>query len=396
MTNYYTEFNLDPNASCETLCAQLFKEKRKWITRQNANSMEKRQEAERKVLLIEEASKIFSDKLAKEKYDVELMRERKKNGGAPAPAPQPQPVPQPQPTQQGWTIDRVLEVAKQNQDSGNSIYNIDLCRQAISHGMENVGIYNYLARAYWENGNIQNAAVTLEAAMQKYPNEWTLYYNIALMYLSETTKYKEAREYIDKLMTMEPNDTDVKVLDIYCMILTGQIDAAEAKIQDHLRENPTDQRYREGVANAYLQYSDKFLTQASNGGAYYPTQEAYSSALYYRKKANELNPNERTNEIVQRTLGHGKRKIDKESKVVVIGMAIVGIFCMPFGILLWLAAAALGYFTFIPVWKTECMELSNHRNIANMITHALYKVVGVYLRFQWWLIRTFFEIFLHV
>lgn len=396
MTNYYTEFNLDPNASCETLCAQLFKEKRKWITRQNANSMEKRQEAERKVLLIEEASKIFSDKLAKEKYDVELMRERKKNGGAPAPAPQPQPVPQPQPTQQSWTLERLLEVAKQNHDSGNSLYNIDLCRQAIAHGMEDSEIYNFLARAYWENGNIQNAAVTFETAIQKYPTETVLYYNIAVMYLNETNKYKEAREYINKAMEMSPNHANIKGLDIYCMLLTGHVNEAETKVQDYLRDNPSDQKYRSSVADAYLLYSDRFLTQASNGGAYFATQEAYDSALYYRKKANELDPNERTNEVVQRTLGHGKRKIDKESKVVVIGMAIVGIFCMPFGILLWLAAAALGYFTFIPVWKTDCMELSNHRNIANMITHALYKVVGVYLRFQWWLIRTFFEIFFHV
>lgn len=399
MINYYIEFGLNQSSSCEELCAQLFKEKKKWITRQNANSIEKRQEAERKVLLIEEASKIFSDKLAKEKYDFNLMREEKRTGGsqgaqATQPAPQPQPGTRSQ--HSGMTVEEAVDIAQKNYDSGYSSKNIDFCQRVIASGLEAAALYNYLGLAYWEVDDLQNAASTFAAAIEKYPDVATLYSNLGSLYLTSTTQYGTARIYIDRALELDPGDSFAQYLDIYYMFLTGEVDAAEEKIQAHILQNPFDTEFKERAANAYLNYSDKFLIQADNGDAYFPSQEAYDSVLYYRKKANEILSNQRTKEIVERTEKAGKRTIEKETRIVLIGLGVLGLLSLPVGILWWIGAVVLGYFAYIPAWKAYAMDLSGKRNIANTIAHVLYKVASVIIRIYYWIFRFLLSLLLGI
>lgn len=72
MKNYYEEFNLDSSMDSKTICEILFKTKKTWSKRQNAAELEKRQEAERKVILINEAIDIFSNLEKRKEYDNEL------------------------------------------------------------------------------------------------------------------------------------------------------------------------------------------------------------------------------------------------------------------------------------------------------------------------------------
>ena len=74
MVNYYEEFELNPGMSCQAICEALFEAKKKWGKRQNAADLDKRQEAERKVTLIDEAMAAFSDETKKRAYDEELSR----------------------------------------------------------------------------------------------------------------------------------------------------------------------------------------------------------------------------------------------------------------------------------------------------------------------------------
>lgn len=401
MTNYYTEFNLDPNASCETLCAQLLQAKKKWINRQNANSVEKRQEAERKVVLIEEASKAFADEASKTAYDRALAQASQNAGGAPQQQAQARPQQQQQPTQpqqqQGWTVERVVDTAAQNQMSGRFSANIELCRQAIAHGMEDPNIYTYLAIAYSEIGNIQNALVTMETGLKKFPDEWSLYFNICSMYLHNTNQYGVVRKYLDKLKAWDIERDAVLGMELEYLLFSGQVDAAEANIQAHLRENPSDNEYKEGAAKAYQLYANKFMAKAANGKTYYPTQEAYDSALYYRKKAHELYPSDTTQQLLNEMAEAGKRKMDRETKIAIIGLVVIGLCILPLGLLFWIAAAALAYFTYIPAWQTESVELSGNQNAINAkgIAHVLYKIGSVVARFQRWVLRTLLDIFFH-
>lgn len=74
MKNYYEEFSLDPSMDSKTICEILFKTKKMWSKRQNAAELEKRQEAERKVVLINDAIELFSDSSKRNEYDIELRK----------------------------------------------------------------------------------------------------------------------------------------------------------------------------------------------------------------------------------------------------------------------------------------------------------------------------------
>lgn len=75
MKDYYKEFSLDKTKSSEELLDELFKQRKKWMQRQNASSMEKQQEAKEKVKLIDEAQETFATESSKKAYDEKLERE---------------------------------------------------------------------------------------------------------------------------------------------------------------------------------------------------------------------------------------------------------------------------------------------------------------------------------
>lgn len=77
MINYYEEFNLNPNMSIEEINAALFEAKKTWSRKQNSPNLERRQEAERKVVEIDECSKILTDSDKRKQYDAELMAEQR-------------------------------------------------------------------------------------------------------------------------------------------------------------------------------------------------------------------------------------------------------------------------------------------------------------------------------
>ena len=76
MTNYYVELGLDRSASIETLEQELKALKKKWTSRaSSAPNTEKRQQAERMVDLIREASETLLIKDNKAKYDKQLDKD---------------------------------------------------------------------------------------------------------------------------------------------------------------------------------------------------------------------------------------------------------------------------------------------------------------------------------
>lgn len=77
--NYYELLELNQNSSVDEIKAQLKKAKRLWNNRKNAPTMEARQEAERKVELIQLAEKVFIDENAKLSYDKSIAPKVKPN-----------------------------------------------------------------------------------------------------------------------------------------------------------------------------------------------------------------------------------------------------------------------------------------------------------------------------
>lgn len=399
MVNYYEEFNLDPNMSGEDICAALFQEKKKWIHRQNANDLNKRQLAEQKIALIEEAAVIFSDKLKRDQYDLKMLKGKKKAGAKG----------QQQTAQQNYdqnagaqsdsqeahdsNIETIIANAKSYYESGNSNNTIAYCNRMIGSGADSPYLYNYLGLAYWENDNVKEAIDTFLKAVSIYPQEPLFCANLASVLMKANGDYATAKPYIDRALSMDPNNSYYLGLEATYMFCTGDVDAAEAKIQQHLADYPNDQEYKQQISEVYISYSDKFLVECQNGGAYIPSQQAYDSILYYRNKAKAILPTSRIQNLISVIEERGKRTFNKDNLKGIGCLVLLGAVFFPSLLLLWLIlAGVLVYFSYKPNWLIEKMALTNQRDMANTVCYYLYVVTSYIVRFFIWVIKAIFYI----
>ena len=398
MVNYYEEFNLDPNMTCEAICDALFQEKKKWIHRQNANDLDKRHKAEQMIALIEEAAMIFSDKLKRDQYDLKILKEQKKGNGAPA---QQQTAQQHYEQNQQTTpestssnnddIETIIANARTFYEAGNTKRTADYCNRMIGSGADSPYLYNYLGLSYWDNDEVNLAIETFMKAIDKYPLEPLFCANLASIYLNTLNDYTSARTYLDKALQMDSSNNWYLSLDITYMFYTGDVDAAEAKIQEHLLAYPSDQEYRQYISEAYISYSDKFLIQTANGGAYIPSQQAFDSILYYRNKAKDILNTERTQNLVSVIEERGKRVFNKDNLKGIGCLIVLGTLFLAPLLPLWLIlAGVLAYFSYKPNWLIEKMSLTNQRDMANTISYYLYVASSYLLRFFICLLSLYF------
>jgi len=400
MVNYYEEFNLDPNMTCEAICDALFQEKKKWIHRQNANDLDKRHKAEQMIALIEEAAMIFSDKLKRDQYDLKILKAQKKGNGAPA---------QQQTAQQNYEqnqqstpestssnnddIETIIANARTFYEAGNTKRTADYCNRMIGSGADSPYLYNYLGLSYWDNDEVNLAIETFMKAIDKYPLEPLFCANLASIYLNTLNDYTSARTYLDKALQMDSSNNWYLSLDITYMFYTGDVDAAEAKIQEHLSAYPSDQEYKQYISEAYISYSDKFLVQTANGGAYIPSQQAFDSILYYRNKAKDILNTERTQNLVSVIEERGKRVFNKDNLKGIGCLIVLGTLFLAPLLPLWLIlAGVLAYFSYKPNWLIEKMSLTNQRDMANTISYYLYVASSYLLRFFIWFIKFVFYV----
>lgn len=390
MINYYEEFKLDPALSNEEIQQLLFREKKKWIARQNASNLEKRQLAEQKILQIEDAAAVFSDKLKRDQYDLKLQKEQKKT------APE-QPAPK-QETQsssrtEGQTVEQMVETAKNIYEIGDTARTIDYCSELIVRGVKDAWIYYYLGHAYWENNNPVQAVNVLRQGSEYYPLVSDFYADLALLHVNFLNNCEEAETYVRKALELEPDNSYYQSIEILCQFVSGKAAEAEKKVRAYMEQNPQDQEYRRNAAEAYITYSDKFLEQCDNGGAYIPNQEAYDQMLYYRKRANEIQPGSRTSEALKLVTDRGKRVFNKDNVSGLALLAFIGL-CMGgfFTVLVLAGTAALAYYSWKPEWMNEKMYLTGQRDTANTILYYLSKLASVLIRFYIWMLKLIFQI----
>jgi curved DNA-binding protein CbpA len=93
----YELLEVAPTASAEVITAALTAQRRTWMQRQSAPTMERRQEAEQMLARLAEAERTLLDPTARAQYDAQHSATPPTHTN-PAPAPAPNPAPQPAPT----------------------------------------------------------------------------------------------------------------------------------------------------------------------------------------------------------------------------------------------------------------------------------------------------------
>lgn len=380
MVNYYEVFNLNPNMSCEEISNVLFQEKKKWIHRQNANDLQKRQKAEKMIALIEEAAMIFSDKQKKEQYDLKAYKllQNSCNDTVQKTCYQKTGVPV---ITDSENIEEIIQNARRLYESLDLKSAAEYCNRMIGAGADCSALYLYLGLAYWEDDEIMLAINALKNGIEKYPYDITLYQNLIMLNLNVINDYPTSRIYLDRALEIDSSDNYILMLDILYMFYTGYVDEAEQKIQQHLSMNPNDLEYRKYISEAYITYSDKFFVETGNGGSYIPSQKEYDSILYYRNKAKQIIDTERSQYALNVIEERGRKVFNQDNIKGILCLIIFGtLICYPLFPLWAVLAGVLTYYSYQPVWMMEKMVLTKERDTANSISYYLYLVCWYILK----------------
>lgn len=399
MVNYYVELGLDRSLSIPELEKELKSLKRKWTTRaSSASSTEKRQEAERMVSMIREASATLLNKDNKAKYDKQLDKD---------PGASTQTVPAVVETEQRKPVPTgnadLEELIEEFYNSGNYAQALTVANKAIKGGNATVEVYRMAALCYIERGDNASAFRMLTTMRDEFPEDVDAAFAYATYCIRLITEYAaEGHKIVQILMEADggANNT-MAALDVEYTLMCGDVDLAEKKIQVHIDNFGSDRTFRKAVAHAFTRYADSFLT-SYGGDMYFNSQEAYDSWFTYMNRSLELEDNSEIRKLIsdnKAIVGGRKFLTDNWMGILCAVIYTIAGFDSHFllGLLMAVLTAAEVYFSIVPKWMLHRYNYTNHLvgiwevfRIINWLLGLLMRLVWAFIVFIFRLIWAFF------
>jgi len=309
MVNYYVEFGLDRGADCDSLKEKLAKLRRKWQNRANsATTLEARQDAEKKMQLIREASAILLVPAEREKYDQELDKNPVLSGQQTDMQDDQVPAVETSVLDTATALDTLEEAY--NAGKYNTVYAI--AGDLIKQGNATERVYRLLVLSYIETDNAQLATITIQDMLQAMPDDIEARYCAAFFYLRLLeNRAEEARKHIDWLLQSEEGATArVAALDVEYHIDTGDLELAAAKTETYKQTLGQDPAFTQGVSEAYRQYAENSCT-SYGGDLYFNDKQSYETWNKYYQISLDLHPDKDLQELF------------RENKKVVSGVTFI-------------------------------------------------------------------------
>lgn len=381
MVNFYRELELNQKDSPDVLASKIKQEKKKWTLRLNAPNLEKRQIAERKIELLNDAAKNLCDKNAKKIYDKRLASAEKKGQVEEAPAP----VAEVYETEQ-----TSVQPEKRKSEAYIQAYNmyeegdvngaIELCKRAVASGNGDAELYMLMAMSYMQNGDVRGTVATCRTGRELYPAEIGFLDILAELELSVRQDYTAAAKYVREMLALDPYYVSALTKRVQLDLINGNETKAEHDVEEYLRQNPYDDEYRLGAANAYAAIANSFLSVHSSGREYFENQEAYDKCLKYMDKAYEIYKVQNFKKSAEkiRKLGEKKKEIPMLIAYWILGCipaSIIGaiVSALPFvsqdfsSLLIFVLIIVFGWKISSkkkkPEWKLEMEEITGKRSL---------------------------------
>ena len=394
MTNYYVELGLSTSASIEELETQLKVLQRTWTGRAGSARFgsQGKQDAERMVQLIREASEILLVKDKRAAYDKELAN-----------APEATQTSQSAQRQAPVNMDNIAgaaafeDLAEQFYGSANYRQAVAVVQKAMQEGYSSVSLFRVLALCYAENNNPSGAVNVIRDMLRAFGNEPDAHLCAAQIYLQSLPGHAaDAKNSINWLINAGyGNNGSVVALDIKHDIENDDMPLAENKIQDYLERNPQDQEFRQAVSYMLASYADE-QADAMGGSICFLSEESLDNWLEYTDKALYLFPDKG----IQKAYN-----INKEFKQkTFVSSNWPGLVCGVFftlaafndpktsflGVLFLLLTVFMAYTSFVPKWmfhyyeyKQKLCGIYEAGRIINIICSFLIRLAIWAFQFAW-------------
>lgn len=164
MENYYEILEISPSASEEEIRKALFQAYRKWSNRTNAPQLERRQEAERIIKLLQEVEEVLLDPQKREVYDQQLL------GNEPLkPATEPEIQPEPVTEIESTPVDDGVKKGWQLLQEGKLSEAFSLAQTITEKNVDNVEAWLLLAEVYFRQNQLESAIKASQQVTQLAP-----------------------------------------------------------------------------------------------------------------------------------------------------------------------------------------------------------------------------------
>jgi tetratricopeptide (TPR) repeat protein len=275
MVNYYSILKVSQSASVDDVKNAINRELRLWSNRTNAPQIERRQEAERMVKLLEEAESILLNENKRSEYNKKLAtapsEERKIDDQDIAG--------KEDLVKEGW---RLLI----NDNVADALF---VATKATEVDGKNPDAWALLAQAKFRWGDIEDAIYEYKRAINLKPNDAEFYFDLGSVYES-AERWDEALQQYQRASQIDPKETMYKASIGILFVKNDMFKEGIDILENCVEEKPDNTTYQWFLAIAYAESTYQNWTYVRDENAFFATQKSHvEEAENYIKKAESLN-----------------------------------------------------------------------------------------------------------
>jgi tetratricopeptide (TPR) repeat protein len=236
MQNYYALLNVKSSASEDEIKQALREQRKKCRFQTNSPNLERRQEAEKTMRLLDDAEQVLLDAGKRGSYDQQFGQAARRT---PASVPT------------GGDIEAILREAYELAREGQVESALDLARDATRTAPGDVRGWRLLGACYEDLGEPQKAAAAFVAAIKLDQSDADLYVLLAQQ-LETLGNYRQALEGYERAASIEPNDLSHRVSIGYLLIKMGNTAAGLDVLEKVAASDTSNASYQWALARGYV------------------------------------------------------------------------------------------------------------------------------------------------
>ncbi|MBD8070713.1 tetratricopeptide repeat protein [Bacillus sp. PS06] len=279
MENFYELIQVDSSISQDELKEKLIEAQRKWLGRTNAPDLKRRQDAERKIELLNEAEAILLDPAKRAQYDKELEASKYQFN-----------------TEEQSTVDHtnlnadeLVDEAWTLLEKGRTADAVVVGKRATEKSSSNPNAWAVLARAHYMWNEFDDAIYEYKKAIDIATNNDVFYYDLSDVYmdhprLSDAEKINYAEQLIRKALSIKPTERAYHFRLAYLARFKGEYDHAIEILKKLIETHGKDPSLGNELA---LNYYNKCLMQMYYKEGYYSfiSKESAETGLVLLREA---------------------------------------------------------------------------------------------------------------
>lgn len=211
---------------------------------------------------------------------------------------------------------------------------ISTVKKAFDNNMNDPRLYEVMARAYYETGDINKADETLDIALSIYKYDLD-FWLLSARYNTNSGNYEKAQQQISHILELEPENSEAIIEQFYLYLASGNEEIAYKSAQSYINSHPDDIEFKNNIVDEIMLYAEN---SCFVNGEYIADEENYEKYKSMSEKCYEIFPCDNSNYFKSYAKVLGMKSKNLENAEPVKLLTFHGVLAVPCGIL------EVGYF----------------------------------------------------